>query len=84
MPMMRQWIVSIGDNIIDLNKRRGDNKIFTDEEEAKQFARDRVRKGFGVRVQLPNGEIINGPELVAWISVPYTSSTRPPARKEKT
>ena len=83
MTSAREWIVSIGDNIIALDKSRGDQKTFTDEGEAKQFAREKVKHGFGERVRLPEGEIISGPELVAWISVPYARSKWPPARKDK-
>ena len=60
-----QWIVSIGDNIIDADKLRGDQEVFTDEGDAKEFTRDKLKRG----VQFPDGQIlVSSGDLVAWIT----------------
>jgi len=74
--MRRSWTVSIGDNVINADELSGDQQTFTDEDNAKQFAREKLKRGFGVRAQMPDGQILASSELVAWIMVPRTKLPR--------
>jgi len=74
MEMSTTWTVVVGGNFANL-EAAVTRHAFSDEAEAKLFARDKLKAGHVVRVVSPTGKVIADEDLITWLTAPRQKLT---------